>query len=120
MLIIEDEQALREVYALILESNGYNVDTAVDGLAALSVLEEVAPDLILLDMLMPNLDGVGFLQQSNIKNRMPRVKILLFSNVSTPEKITQAMDNGATKHIVKSSLTPKQLLAEVASTLALK
>jgi DNA-binding NarL/FixJ family response regulator len=67
----------------------------------------------LLDMLMPNLDGIGFLQILDLPHHPNDTKIIIFSNLSTSEKISDALKLGATKHITKSQMTPKQLIAEV-------
>lgn len=117
ILVVEDEQLLREIYELALTSAGYKVSLASDGYEAISSMEKSMPDLILLDLLMPKLDGVGFLRESDIKKKWPQIKIILFSNISSSKNLEEAMTLGATKHIVKSNLTPNQLLAEVKSIL---
>lgn len=117
ILVVEDERLLSEAYALALKAAGYKVALAFDGQEAIEQIAKEVPDLILLDLLMPKLDGVGFLHRSGLKKKLPQVKIILFSNISSYGKIQEAMSLGVTKHIVKSSLTPKQLLLEVENIL---
>ena len=62
ILVVEDEKVLNSAYKTILEKTGHDVEVAFDGNDALSVLEEYQPDIILLDLKMPNLDGIGFLR----------------------------------------------------------
>jgi CheY-like chemotaxis protein len=113
ILVVDDDQMLREAYALMLSSHGYVVATAVDGLDALKQCSLEKPDLILLDMMMPNLDGVGFLKQLDLASGKKDVKVIIFSNVTSAEKINEALVLGALKHITKSSMTPQQLITEI-------
>lgn len=118
ILVVEDEQLLREIYVIALNSAGYTVTAANDGLEAIGMLEESVPDLILLDLLMPKLDGLGFLRETNLTVKYPNIKVILFSNMSSSAKVEEAINLGVSKHIIKSSLTPKQLLLEVKSVLS--
>jgi CheY-like chemotaxis protein len=113
ILVVDDDQMLREAYALMLSAAGYNVSVACDGADALSQCRALLPDLVLLDMLMPNLDGVGFLEKLQTIPGHKLVKVIIFSNLSTSEKINQAMTLGAEKHITKSKMTPQQLTNEI-------
>jgi CheY-like chemotaxis protein len=113
ILVVDDEPTLRDAYKLLLSSSGYSVSTAIDGKDALTEYNKHTPDLILLDMLMPNLDGIGFLKMLDLANHPQVVKIIIFSNLSTSEKINAAMELGASKHLTKSQMTPKQLLEEI-------
>jgi CRP/FNR family cyclic AMP-dependent transcriptional regulator len=112
VLVIEDDRTLREAYALLLTLSGYSVSTAVDGKDGLTQYKAVDPHLILLDMLMPNLDGLGFLREYNRIEHLNDTKIIIFSNLSNSKDITTAKELGAEKHIIKAQLTPKQLLSE--------
>jgi CheY-like chemotaxis protein len=113
ILVVDDDPMLRDAYELLLSSSGHSVQTAFDGEDALIQYERYLPDLILLDMLMPNLDGLGVLQKLNLSERGKAVKVIIFSNLSTSEKIDQALALGAERHITKSQMTPQQLLAEI-------
>ncbi len=63
VLVVDDEQQIRDVAALVLEDEGYLVKTASDGQQALNIVGELVPDLILLDMRMPVMDGCGFVRE---------------------------------------------------------
>src|SRR5687767_9706143 len=62
ILLVDDDESLRQMYTLILSNAGYTVETAVDGIQGLTKVRERPYDLILLDLMMPNLDGIGFLK----------------------------------------------------------
>ncbi len=108
ILIVEDELPLRMAYDTILKREGHTVERARDGEEALQKVEELQPDLILLDLLMPNIDGITFLQKYDLKKH-PKVKVIVFSNLSHSDQIEKAEALGITRYVVKSTVTPSQL-----------
>lgn len=115
VLIVEDDQTLRDVFSLIVKSGGYKVGTAQDGQDALKKLAEFSPDLILLDMLMPVKSGLEFLQEADITNTHPKTTVIILSNLSESQTIQQALKLGAKKHLIKSNIQPTDLLKELAA-----
>lgn len=113
VLIVEDDNALREVFSMIVSSGGHTVVTAQDGSDALDRLEDFNPEIILLDMLMPVKTGIEFLQESNIRKTHPDCVVIILSNLSESQTITHALKLGAVKHIIKSDIDPKDLLKEI-------
>jgi CheY-like chemotaxis protein len=113
VLLVEDDNILREVYVTILRAGGFNVDAAANGKIALELCAKATYDLILLDLMMPVLDGVGFLKQTNMKHTAPKTKVVLFSNLSSGSLIEEARALGVDDHVLKSNLTPKSLTALV-------
>lgn len=113
VLIVEDEMMLREAYAQILTMKGYKVSTASDGVEGLEQLEKVKPDLVLLDILMPRMDGLELLKHANVKQKYPKTKVLAFSNLSNASQVSEMVKNGADRHVLKSSVSPSQLVSLV-------
>jgi CheY-like chemotaxis protein len=113
ILIVEDEQILREAYVNILTQEGFTVLTAPDGEAALTQLNMAKPDLRLLDLLMPKMDGFAFLQAADLQHRRPEIKVLAFSNLSEHQRLQEMVKAGTLRHVLKSSLSPKELAATV-------
>lgn len=109
VLIVEDEDILRTAYSKILSHEGYEVTEASNGKKALSLLAGHRPDLILLDILMPEMDGLEFLMTANLPKAYPHVKVIAFSNLSNQQKLDQMMKLGVVQNILKSNLSPKQL-----------
>ncbi len=109
ILIIEDEIALLEAYSFILKHQGHTVSAAHNGEEGLVKVKKVLPDLIVVDMMMPKLDGLGFLQRYGAAKH-PEVKILMLSNMSSPEYVAKAMGLGANRYEIKATLTPQALL----------
>lgn len=113
ILIVEDEKILREAYKKILAQEGYHVVDAPDGQRALKLLDDETPDLILLDMLMPHMDGLEFLEHADLQSNHPGTKVIAFSNLSNQQGLNAMMEKGATMQLLKSSLSPRQLAAIV-------
>lgn len=119
ILVVEDEPALSEAYKMILKSHGYEVDVAHDGDEALDKTEKYEPDLILLDLRMPKMNGLEFLEKYDIHGAHPNVKVILFTNYSAQKDIDRAYELGAERYIIKSWVSPKELIKLVGDVLSL-
>ncbi len=108
VLIVEDEKVLRDVYELILTSSGYSVYTAQNGAEGLEQLKKHKPDILLLDIFMPIMDGREVLNNLD-KIEYPNLKIAVCSNLSDSKVIEEVLHNGADKFVLKSSLGPEEL-----------
>lgn len=113
ILVVEDETMLQEAYRHVLQFKGYAVHVASNGLEGLVQLNKVKPDIVLLDVLMPQLDGIGFLKQANIKQTHPKTKVVACTNLSDTETREQMMSLGADRQVLKSDLSPSQLVAMI-------
>lgn len=110
ILIVEDEVTLSEAYHTLLKQAKYDVTVAHDGKDALKKVESFDPDLILLDLRMPILDGVGFLKEYDLKHKHPNVKVIVFSNYDMQEEIDEAYRLGADRYILKAWASPREIL----------
>lgn len=117
ILIVEDEQPLAEAYELILKGAGHTVTLAGDGKAAMESAEASQPDLILLDLRMPTMNGVEFLRTYDPVRKHPDVRIIVFSNYDMQEEIDEAYSLGADRYVLKAWASPKELLQLVENTL---
>lgn len=118
ILIVEDENALNQAYQIILRQAGYTVVSAYDGEDALEKAAGSTPDLILLDLRMPHMDGLNFLRHYKVREQHPDVKVIVFSNYDIQQDIDEAYDQGADRYILKAWASPKELLKIVHDTLA--
>lgn len=118
VLVVEDDMMLKMTYDIILKKEGHTVERAIDGQEALLKIKEFHPDLILLDMMMPKMSGLEFLEAADIKKSYPNTKVIVFSNMSMPMEMEKAYELGATKYMLKSSTSPKQLSELIEATLA--
>lgn len=117
ILIVEDEKDLNEAYQMILANLGHLIISAYDGAEALKITEKTEPDLILLDLRMPRMSGVEFLKKYDLKNKHPKVKVVIFSNLDTQHEIDEAYKLGADKYMLKAWASPKELIQLVNSLL---
>jgi two-component system, response regulator YesN len=115
VLIVEDERALAAAYQTILEKHRFKVQTAGDGEQALACVAKQLPDVILLDMLMPKMNGIEFLRE--LQNRLDPAKkaptVVVFSNMDTQSDIDEAYSLGAKRYILKSWASPQDLVRVV-------
>jgi CheY-like chemotaxis protein len=112
VLIVEDNETLNEAYKLILEKDGHEVSTAFNGEEGLEKLSKVSPDLILLDMLMPKMDGLEFLRHFKA-DKYPKTTIIILSNLNEDEQVEEARKLGAHRYILKANTSPRELAARV-------
>lgn len=110
VLVVEDDSSLAEAYSLILEASHFMVDQASDGLKALKKLESNSYDLILLDLKMPNMDGVSFLKEYKKLYNDSSTKIVVFSNFDLQNEVKEAYELGIDKYFLKSWAAPRDLL----------
>ena len=119
ILIVEDEKLLNEAYELVLKREGYETYCAFNGEEALHVFNKAKPNLVLLDLRMPKVDGVEFLKRLNPAKNHPDTKILIFSNYDDQHEIDEAFKHGATSYILKAWSSPTELAKVVRETLDL-
>lgn len=117
ILVVEDDPELAEVYHTLLVQAGYSVAVAHNGKDALQVTEEHKPELILLDLRMPVMDGVEFLENYKLKENHPNVKVVVFSNYDMQDEIDDAYRLGAERYVLKAWASPKELLQIVEDSL---
>ena len=118
ILIIEDDQFLREFYQELLEGEGYLVDSAADGEMALQKLRDEEYSLVLLDIMLPKKDGLQILRELKITpGKATSATIVVLTNLGQDAVIKQAFELGAAGYLIKSALSPDQVLTEIKSYL---
>lgn len=119
VLIVEDDQFIREMYALILKKEGFDVKETPDGAAGLTEAQDGGYDVILLDLMMPQMDGLTFLKR--LQEQPPKKAngpIIVMSNLAYSEAKDDATKLGASEFLVKADLDPKEVVQLVKDTLA--
>jgi len=118
ILVVEDDKDLNNAYKIILKHEGHEVVGVFDGKEALDKIKDFSPDLILLDLLMPVMGGLEFLQnwqKTGTKNK--DVKVLIFTNMENSPEVSEAYKLGANRCIIKSWTAPHNLAHVVSDTL---
>lgn len=103
ILIVEDELSMQRALKNKLEQAGYTVATAADGMAAMNALHDAKPDLVLLDLIMPKLDGISVLREIKKDESLQTVPVIILTNLSTGDKVAEAMQLGTFDFLVKAN-----------------
>ncbi len=117
ILIVEDESSLNEAYSMILKKMGHEVVSAYNGKEGLDQVKQRTPELILLDLRMPKMDGIEFLQNLKPLENYPKLKIIVFSNYDVQKDIDKAFELGASRYMLKAWASPNELVRLVDDTL---
>jgi CheY-like chemotaxis protein len=112
ILVIDDDQIFRDLIANGVDKTQYEVTTAADGIEGMEVLEKATPDLILLDVMMPRMNGVEFLEKMKEKGDK-QVPVIITSNDSSLDTISRGAELGVRGYIVKSSESMKTIMASI-------
>lgn len=115
VLVVEDEAAIREAFALLLEVNQYQVTACANGSEALDACGRESFDVILLDLMMPEMDGVGFLREAKERQLLNKEKIVVLSNLSAGKELSVIKELGVHRHEIKSNLSPTEIVELVRS-----
>ncbi len=112
VLCIEDEHFIGELYKRALTNAGYDTTLEVDGLIGLSLAQSDQFDIILLDLMLPNMTGIDILRSLRDPNKTPhlKAKIIITTNLEQREDVKQDIENQADGYIVKAEMTPKELV----------
>lgn len=113
ILLIEDEFYISDLYKMILESAGFEVFLAVDGEEGLKYVEEGHPNLILLDIMMPKINGIEVLKKLKKTKVIRDIPVLLLTNLGQESIIKMAFAEGATGYFLKARLKPEELIKTV-------
>lgn len=111
--VIEDDMAIAQMYRIKFEALGWTVETAENGLLGLQMLEEMNPDIVLLDLMMPEMGGEEMLQKLRATDWGKDLRVLILTNMGESEAPAGIKDLGVEAFIVKANMTPRQVAALV-------
>ena len=117
ILLIEDDPSISNAYAWALAHTGYHVILASRGSQALDIIEHQTFDILLLDLLMPELGGLEFLERGDFHQRFPQTKIIILTTVENPKLKERAASLGALHYLIKVEYTPYGLARSLAGLL---
>ncbi len=117
ILIVDDDDFIIDLYAEALQKAGYTVFTANLPSIGLAKVELNRPDLVLLDVGMPEMNGLQFLETIKKDLRTSEIPVMFLSNIRDDRTIKEGLEKGAVGYLLKTSLTPSQVAAEVGKTL---
>lgn len=111
ILLIDDDPFIVDMYVLKLKEGRFEIEIARDGKEGVKKAREFNPDIILLDIVMPGLDGFGVLEE--LRKDGGRHKIILLTNLGQKEDVERGMRLGADDYIIKAHFTPSEVLGKV-------
>lgn len=117
--IIEDDIAISQMYRMKFENEGYDVETADNGKSGLELAESFSPEIILLDLMMPEMNGDEMLAKLRSSDWGKDIKVIVLTNMGEQEALNRLKDLGVDSFIVKAEMTPKEVSEFVKKRLAL-
>ena len=113
ILLIEDEEMLASMYETKFQNEGYQIQKALDGETGLKLAQEKRPDLILLDIIMPKLDGFSVLKKIKEDPKLKDVPVILLTNLGQDEDVDKGNKFGAAGYLIKANLTPGEVIEKI-------
>ena len=120
ILLIEDDPFLLDIYSTKLTEAGFSVETATNGEEALIKAKENLPRLIILDIVLPQIDGWEILKRIKSENNLRQIPVVILSNLGQKSEVEKGLKMGAAKYLIKAHYTPSQVVKEIKETLNLK
>ena len=117
ILVIEDNAVAASLYRSVLSAAGYHVDVASDGEAGLAAIHKNHPDLVLLDLMLPKMEGIEVLRQIRSDPALKSMPVMITSNAYTSARMDELMAAGATQILTKAKITPKEIARVVTTAL---
>lgn len=117
ILLVEDEDFIRELYLRQLTKAGFAVKTANDGQSGLEILKNETFDLLLLDIMLPGMNGLQLLREFKTQNPNSPMITILLTNLGQEAVIKEGFELGAQAYLIKASYTPDQVVNEVQNAL---
>ena len=113
ILVVEDDSSISKILSSNLKKRGHSVTTAGNGLEGLKCLEKDLPDLILLDLLMPGMDGHSFFEELKSNDSYKDIPVLVLTNLSEDNNADSGRLKGAKSYILKSDVSMVELMEEI-------
>lgn len=118
VLLIEDEEMLANMYEVKFKNEGFDLIKALDGAQGLKLAKSEKPDFILLDIIMPKMDGFSVLKSLKEDMETKNIPVVLLTNLGQEEDIDRGKKLGAVGYLVKANITPAEVVAEVKQQIA--
>lgn len=113
ILLVEDEEMLQNMYTQKFKHQGYQVISAYNGIEGIKLAESEQPDLILLDIIMPKMDGFVALKKIRANSTTANIPVILLTNLGQEDSITKGKKLGADDYCIKANHTPQEIVEKV-------
>jgi len=113
ILLVEDDPFLIDIYTTKLKEEGFEVEVVTDGEDCLTALQAKKPDLLLLDIVLPAVDGWEILRKIKRDEKLKDVKVVVLSNLGQKGEVKKGLELGAEKYLIKAHYTPTEVVKEI-------
>lgn len=113
ILVVEDDKFLREMISRKLDKEGYEVVQAVDGEKGEVKIKEEKPDLVLLDLILPGIDGFEVLERTKKDPEVANIPIIILSNLGQKSEVERGLNLGAIDFLIKAHFTPGEIVKKI-------
>lgn len=113
IILVEDEEILVNMYKLKLSKGGYTVLTASNGELGLDLIKKTKADLVLLDVMMPKMDGFAVLEAIRKEKKISKLPVILLTNLGQDEDIKKGKEYGVVDYCIKANMTPHELVDKI-------
>ena len=117
ILIVEDDKFLRELISQKITKEGYQVVEAIDGEDGVKKAKEEKPDLILLDLILPGIDGFEVLSSIKEDPSLSQVPVIILSNLGQKDDVERGLKLGAADYLIKAHFTPGEIIEKIKKSL---
>ena len=117
ILVIEDDKFLRELISRKLIGEGFDVLEAVDGEEGIKKIKEGKPDLVLLDLILPSIDGFEVLTRVRDDPEVSSIPVIILSNLGQREEVEKGLKLGAVDYLIKAHFTPGEIIEKIKNVL---
>ena len=117
ILIIEDDKFLRELIVRKVINEGFDASEAIGGEEGIKKIKEEKPDMVLLDLILPGMDGFEVLSLMKEDSALSSIPVIILSNLGQKEDIEKAMKMGATDYLIKAHFTPSEIIEKIKANL---
>jgi len=115
ILVVEDDKFLRELISQKLSREGYTVIEAIDGEKGIESIKENVPDIVLLDLILPGIDGFEVLAKMKSDPNLANIAVIILSNLGQKDDIEKGMEMGANDYLIKAHFTPGEIIEKIQS-----
>jgi len=117
ILIIEDDKFIKSLIADLLIKENFEVSEAIDGEEGMKKIREEVPDLILLDLLLPGIDGFEVLSRVKEDEVLAKIPVVILSNLGQREDVERGLKMGAVDYLIKAHFTPREIINKIKNAL---
>ncbi len=117
ILLVEDDQALIDIYTITFTHANFTIEVAQDGQECLQRVKTINPDLILMDVMMPKMNGLQTLERLKTDEETKNITVIMLSNIAESDQEARAINLGAAQYLIKSHFLPMEIVSIVKDTL---